>query len=472
MPSPKLDGLELEVQEKSAPQKPRLRVEIPGIHRILSSPRFRVALHGSAWTLVGYGASQLFRLTTTMVLARHLLNPKAFGLVALATVALSGLDLLTDLGIGMDVVQHKRGDEPSFLNTAFTIAAGRGVLLAIVAALLAYPFAAFYHQPEITGLTMVAALTIAIRGTASTSVWTMSRHVQLGKLTILTAAGDFIGLAVSIVWAILSPTAWALVAGRVATAAAFSIGSHLVASERISFTWDKTAAKEIMMFGSGIFISSGTYFLSAEAERLAIGKFVSMAELGCFSLALSMAAAPSGALQQVVGKVFFPLLASSLRQHNDLAAAHYKKTRLTFLVVSVILAVGFIAYSHRVVALALPPQYAMTGWMLQLLGFRAALDVFIAPASNLIFACGHSRHAALANTARLALMTAGLWIAFLKFGLHEAVWILALLPTIAYLVLLQGVIQHFRQVLWLEIASFAIFLSISVAAVLVPWPFA
>ena len=53
------------------------------------------------------------------VLARRLLGPQAFGIAALATVFLSGLEMLTDLGVGMDVVQHHRGDDPVFINTAF-----------------------------------------------------------------------------------------------------------------------------------------------------------------------------------------------------------------------------------------------------------------------------------------------------------------------------------------------------------------
>jgi hypothetical protein len=54
-----------------------------------------------------------------------LLGPNAFRLVALVSVFLSGLELLSDLGIGADVIQHPRRDDPVFMNTAFLIQAGR-----------------------------------------------------------------------------------------------------------------------------------------------------------------------------------------------------------------------------------------------------------------------------------------------------------------------------------------------------------
>ena len=60
----------------------------------------------------------MLRLGSTLLLAR-LLAPQSFGLVALVNVFLGGLEMLTDLGIGLDVVQHKRGDDPKFINTAF-----------------------------------------------------------------------------------------------------------------------------------------------------------------------------------------------------------------------------------------------------------------------------------------------------------------------------------------------------------------
>ena len=102
---------------------------VPGMRRVASSRRMILAIRGSFWTIVGYAASQLLRLASTLVLARQLLSPQAFGLVALVNVFLTGLDMLSDLGIGMDVVQHARGDDPAFINTAFLIQAGRGFIL-------------------------------------------------------------------------------------------------------------------------------------------------------------------------------------------------------------------------------------------------------------------------------------------------------------------------------------------------------
>lgn len=442
---------------------------LPGF-KTASSDRILVAVRGAAWTAAGYGGSQVLRFVSTLVLARQLLAPEAFGLVALVNVFLTGLDMLSDLGIGMDVVQHRRGDDPAFINTAFLIQVGRGLVLWVIAMALAGPFALLYHQPQVRLLASVGALSVALRGVASGSVWLLTRHVQLKRLAWLNISGDAVGLLVSVVWAVVSPTAWALVAGRLAMTLAYTIGSHLIARNRVSLTWDKLAARDLFTFGTGIFLSSATYFLCGEGERLVIAKFITVAELGCLSLALTLSAAPAQAIGQIAGQVFFPLLSQSIREDRSKAARHFAASRTVFSTLAVLLGVGFIAYSNRLVALLLPPKYAMTGFMLQLLGFRSAQQVFASPTSYLILACGDSKRGAIANTARTVSMFAGIWIGFTKYGLHGAISAMAFSYVAAYLILVPGVAKNLRPVLGLELRSYALFAIAMVLASILPWP--
>ena len=224
------------------------------------------------------------------------------------------------------------------------------------------------------------------------------------------------------------------------------------------------------MFGTGIFLSSATYFMSGEAERLIVGKFITVAELGCFSLALTLSAAPSQVLGQVIGQVFFPMIAQSIREDQEKATRHFKKVRFIFLWVSVALGIVFVAYGPRMVSILLPPKFAMTGWMLQWLGWRAAQQVYSSPATSYVFACGDSKTAAISNITRLTAVVAGLGVAFTKFGIHAAIIVLALSSAIGYLVYVRALARHLRPALWSEISGFLIFIACTAAAAVVPWP--
>ena len=454
--------------EPSALERSALKVFrcIPGMRGLAPSRRVIVAMRGSAWTMVGYVASQVLRLASTLVLARMLV-PQAFGLVALVNVVLSGLEMLSDLGIGMDVVQHPRGDEPLFINTAFIIQTGRGIILWTIATALAYPFARFYHQPAVLPLLIVGSLSVLFRGLTSGSIWGLTRHVQLGEYNLLIIGSDFLGFLVSLVWAIVSPTAWALVAGRVGSAAVLAIMSHLIAKYPVSTAWDPSAARDIFAFGAGIFLSTSTYFLGGEAERLVVGRFINLVELGCFSLALSISGAAAKGLQQVIVQVFSPMMSSSLREDRDAAVRHFKKARHLLLVVSACLAIGFVIGSRPFVSLVLGPKYAMTGWMLELLGVRGALELFFSVTASMLFALGATKYAAIGNTLKLILLALGLTVAFGRFGLREALWVLTLAPLANYIPLLFGLNRHLKAVIRTELASFGGLVASTVSAVLV-----
>jgi O-antigen/teichoic acid export membrane protein len=440
---------------------------IPGFRGKQYSRTLWTALHGSTWTLIGYGGTQLLRTATTILLARIFLGPKDFGLVALVNVFLGGLEMLSDLGIGMDVVQSPRGDNRDFINTAFWIQACRGLVLWAIATSLAYPFAVFYKQPAVLWLAIVGAASIGLRGFTSGSIWGMTRHIQLKKLTLLNLTSESAGFLISVAWAAVDPGAWALVIGRVASTVVFVAASHLVAGFGVSMRWDSKAAREIMVFGAGIFVSTSTYFLAGEAERLVVGKFVNLAELGCFSLALTISAAASAGPRQIIGQVFFPMVAKSLQQDKRKAANHYRTVRHLSLAICSVMGLSFVPGSRWIVALLLGQKYDMTGWVLQLLGFRCALELFTFSAASMLFATGTSKFAAYGNGAKLLFLAGGLPMAFTHFGFRGAVWVLALAPIANYVLLLIGLGRRMRTVMPTELACFAAFIgALSVAGLI------
>jgi O-antigen/teichoic acid export membrane protein len=432
---------------------------IPGFRGLAASPRVIKAMRGGTWTMVGYGASQVLRLVSTLTLAR-MLAPQAFGLVALVNVFLSGLEMLSDLGIGMDVIQHPRGDDPAFINTAYVIQAVRGMALWIVATALAYPFAHFYRQPAVLMLLIVSSVSVLLRGFVSGSLWSLTRHVELGKYNILLISTDGFGFVVSLVWAVISPTAWALVVGRVASTVAVLVASHVIAKNRVSLTWDPQAARDIFAFGSGIFLSTATYFLSGEAERLVVGKFVTLVELGCFSIAISVSSAAAKGLQQIISQVFFPMISASLRSNPELVHQHFKKTRHLLLIISAGLGAGFILCSHLFVRFVLGSKYAQAGWMLQLLGVRGAFELYMSVAVSMLFALGTSKYAAVGNVLKFIFLGLGFAVAFGWYGFYVAVWVLTLAPLANYIPLIFGLNKYCKSVLQVELASAGTFAAI------------
>ena len=169
-------------------------------------------LRSASWMMIGYGGSQALRLAANLVLAR-LLFPEAFGLMALVTVVTVGLSLFSDVGIGPSIAQNSRGDDPDFLNTAWSIQVLRGFGLWAFTLVLAWPMAWFYAAPELLYYLPIAGIGLAIAGFNPTRIETAHRHLLVGRVTLLDLAAQLIGVGSMVLLAWLSGSVIALVLG-------------------------------------------------------------------------------------------------------------------------------------------------------------------------------------------------------------------------------------------------------------------
>src|SRR5919199_3211505 len=143
----------------------------------------KLAIKGAAWTIASYGSSQIIRFARNLILTRLLL-PELFGLVGLAYVFIVGINLFSDLGLGASIIQNKRGDDPEFLNTAWTLQVVRGGILWLGSVLLAWPVAQFYNEPQFLWLIPVVALTALISGFDATAIYTLNRHMDVRQVSL------------------------------------------------------------------------------------------------------------------------------------------------------------------------------------------------------------------------------------------------------------------------------------------------
>src|SRR5579859_5108784 len=93
---------------------------LKGLASLRHSGGARHAFKASAWSFSGYGLTTALRFVSRLVLAKMLNISSPMGDVAIVSVILSGLEMISDLGIGVNIVQHRQGDDPEFLGTAFS----------------------------------------------------------------------------------------------------------------------------------------------------------------------------------------------------------------------------------------------------------------------------------------------------------------------------------------------------------------
>lgn len=288
-------------------------------------------LRGASWTTMGFGAQQVLRLVSNLVLTR-LLFPEAFGLMALAQVFSQGLAMLSDIGVGPSIVQNDRGDDPDFLATAWTMQVIRGFVLAMAMCLLAYPASWFYEEPILFPLLAMLSIGTVIKGFQSIGIATATRTMQLGRLAILDFVAHSIGIVAMIIWAYFSRDVWALVGGGI-IAAIFRLflGYRLLPSKGSRFHFERDAASQIFHFGKWIFLATAMTYFGGQGLRLVQGSLVSMSVLGMIAIAGSIAMPARIVIDRIVGGVLFPAFAEINRKDPEQFVLRVRQTRFRVL---------------------------------------------------------------------------------------------------------------------------------------------
>jgi O-antigen/teichoic acid export membrane protein len=406
-------------------------------------------LRGSAVILAGYGAGQVLRPISSIVLTR-LLDKDAYGLFRLANVFLEGLGNFTAVGSGPAIIRDPRGDDPAFLNTAWTLQAIRGVGLWLLACVLGIPYAWFYRQPVLYVLIPVVGLAVILDSFDAVSVHWCQRHMQLGRLTLLEFLRQLAGLLVTISFALMMPTVWAFPAGTIAGCALVLVLSHLILPGPASrFHIEREAARTQFHFGKWIFANSALNFTARQMDVLLLGRAMDIGTVGVYGTALNLAEPVAALNERLSRQILFPTFSSAFRERpHDLGRVFYRMRAVMDLVHLPALGVVMVAGSG-IVKLLLGQGFWGAGWILQILCVRTAMRCLFNPLSACCLAIDATRSIAVSHALRMVWVVITVPIGWHYWELPGVVWAVALSETpvlaVLYASLLRAKIIRFER---------------------------
>ena len=375
---------------------------------------------GAFWSFAGYGGSNVIRLGSNLILTR-LLFEEAFGLMALVTVFMQGLQMFSDIGVGPNIVQNARGNETRFLNTAWTMQVMRGVVLWLVACFGAVPFAALYGQPLLVIIIPLSGFTAFLAGLNSTKLYSQLRHLDLKRFVSVDLYSQAAGMVAMVTWALVDRSVWALVAGGIFSCLVKVVLTHAILPGTPNhFAWDKTAAKAIYRFGGWIFISTSLTWADRHLATLVFASQITMAMMGIYSIGLMAATLMPLALGHISQNVLFPLY-SQVLQRGEAVAPVLRRARTSVLIVAGWSLSGLMAGGQIGIDLLWDDRYADAGWVLRLLSVGAWFTIQEETNRAALLAQGKADKLALHTTGKLLAMVILIPLGFHVAGFHGAV---------------------------------------------------
>lgn len=420
----------------------------------------KLAIKGAAWTIVSYGGGQILRFGSNLILTRLLL-PELFGLMGLAYVFIVGVHLFSDIGLGPSIIQNKRGEDPEFVNTAWTMQIIRSLFIWLCLMLVTWPVATFYKEPRLLWLIPVISLNTLIGGFNSTAIFSLNRKMSVKQVVIFEFGTQIVGTTVMIVWACLSPSIWAILAGGFAGALLDLVWGHfLIPGKSNRFAWDQSAVKEIFSYGKWIFLSTVLFFLCSQADRLVLAKIFDLTMLGIYGIAFTLSDMPRQVIIAIGGKVIFPsisMLADLPRE--ELRAKILKNRNLILIPLAIGLAI-FVSCGDQLILILYRKEYVAASWMLPIL----ALGIWHTTLHNLMSSCllavGKSQYGALGNFATFLSISIGIPIGYHFLGNLGAVIAVAVGDIPTYLVITYGLWKEGLSCFWQDMKLTALFLSV------------
>lgn len=432
-------------------------------------------LRAGSWALSGFVLTQVIRLGSNIILTR-LLFPEAFGLMAVVYVLMTGLVMFSDLGISQSIIQNRRGDDPDFLNTAWTVQILRGVLIWLMALVIAFslPLAVsmnwvaegtVYANPSLPWIWAVYSFVAIIQGFESTKVAWAYRNLQVKVLTQIELLGQLAALVVMVTWASLFHNLWALVVGAITTGLVRCFAGHAwLPGTANKIHWEREAAKEILHFGKWVFFLSIIAFLAASSDRIILGAYLTPTQMGLYSVAFLLSGAFTDLFNSMLTKTAYPAICEVVRERPENIAKVYHRLQLiadcfVFGIAGLLFVVGV-----EVVNLLYDQRYQDAGPILVILSF-GLIAARYAVVYQFCLAVSAMRHLFVANAVRLVTTIVAIPVGFGMAGFEGALIAIVLSQFAGWPVALHFKAQHGLIDLKKELVGLPVF----VLAAVVGW---
>jgi PST family polysaccharide transporter len=278
----------------------------------------RSLVRGVAWNAAVKLLSQVLTWASTLIVARAL-TPDDYGLVAMAFIFISLVEMVSDFGMGQSIVKHRdlTTRQIAQINGLCVLFGLAGWSLTCVAA---YPISVFFQAPGLVAVVVVLGSGFFITSFRSVPLSLLQRDMRFRATAINEGINAIVLSMVMVALALSGFQYWALVIGNL-------LGGFLstLLACRISpapLAWPRYRdIKEPVRFGSHMVALRFCYYVISSADSFVAGKVLGQRLLGAYSLAMTIAAIPVEKISGLLVRVLPPVI--SAVQNDSIALRRY-----------------------------------------------------------------------------------------------------------------------------------------------------
>lgn len=346
----------------------------------------------SKQAFIGISWMSAFRLISRIiatgrgVLLARILTPAQFGVFGIASIILSFLEILTETGINIFLIQEKNNID-KYVNSAWLISILRGVFICL-AIIIATPFIInFFNMSDLYRFLYLISLVPLIRGFINPAIVKYQKNLEFRKEFWLRISIYLFDSAVSIILAVTLTDAIGFVWGLIAGAILEVILSFIVFKPLPLLKFEFNFIKKIINRGKWVTAYGIFNYIAAQGDTIAIGKLLGAAPTGIYQMGYRLSTLPISEISDVVNRVVFPVY-SKISEEKDRLLKAFKKTLLAVSLPVVVLSVVIFFLPKEFFDLLLGPRWGEITSVLKILVIYGMFRAISGISSSLFLSVG------------------------------------------------------------------------------------
>ncbi len=291
----------------------------------------RAVKESAGWTFLGRVLIFIFNMGGTIVLAR-LLEPADFGVFGIGLLFVGFATRFGNMGFGMALVQRKEVED-AHVSSLFVV---NFCLYSTVAVLLmgSSPAIGRYFDSPLTGdVLFFLSILFFLNPFSSVARVLLHRRMQFKATALAQTFGSSVGVISAIGFAWSGFGVWSLVYGECFRSVLDLMVVMFYARWWPRFSYRHSAMKDLLSFGSGIFLKRLLTYCTDKADVFIVGKQLGVVSLGLYEKAHGIMHLAIRELGNRMEPVLFRAF-SIMQNDQGRIVAGYNKVLLTFSLIS------------------------------------------------------------------------------------------------------------------------------------------
>lgn len=344
-------------------------------------------VHGIFWSAIEKYSGLIVSIIVSMILAR-LLSPAEYGVVAIATVIISFLQMFCTMGIGPAVIQKDLSD--SAINSIYSYSLLFGLLLAILFWGSSWLIADFYANRLLLPVCQILCIQLFFAAINMVPNALMAKHQRFKDIAKRTLFLQVSSGILSIVAAWLGAGVYSLLISPVISSVGIYFWNRRYYKIKIDWTFNIEPIKQIFSYSSYQFLFEFVNYFSRNLDKLIIGKILNVDALGVYEKSYRLMQLPMQNVTSVINPVLQPVLRVLQNDKKELGEKYVKIIRL---VATVSFPIGIIlaGMSKEIIHIFYGNQWDDAIPIFSILALSLPLQMILSTSGAIYLVCNNTR---------------------------------------------------------------------------------